>query len=177
MVLKPYEKRGEDMQQQTRNVAIMATFTALTTLATFVYFPIPSTKIYFNLGEAIIYLVSLSFQPAIASLSAGIGSSLADLLLGYPLWAPFTFAIKFSEAITISYLASRRLPSSTSERIKIIIPGAVIMIAGYAFATYILYGAKVVPWEIITDIGQCSAGGAIALILSDVFLKVKNRIT
>ena len=68
---------------------------------------IPATKGYFNIGEAAIYILSMLLPPVASGLSAGLGSSLADILTGYLHYAPATFIIKGLEGYIASTLIRR----------------------------------------------------------------------
>ncbi len=64
----------------------------------------PATGGYFNLGEAAIYAIAAFTPPIATAIAAGLGSALADLALGYGIFAPATFAIKFCEGLVVSKL-------------------------------------------------------------------------
>jgi len=59
------------------------------------------------LGETMVYTVALLFGPVVGALAGGVGSSLADLLLGYPIYAPGTLVIKGVEGFVVGYLAKK----------------------------------------------------------------------
>jgi len=80
-----------------RNVALGAMLAAAVALATMLHIPMPGMRIYFNLGEGVIYVIAILLGARYGALSGGIGAALADLLLGYPLWAPLTLLIKGTE--------------------------------------------------------------------------------
>ena len=71
--------------------AIFAALVAAVTLT--IAIPIPATSGYFNFGETLIYVAALLFGPFVGAI-AGAGASLADLLLGYGIFAPGTLVIK-----------------------------------------------------------------------------------
>jgi len=86
----------------------MALSTALVLAATIminVY--VPATRGYFNLGETMIYLVALLFDPLTAAFAGGVGSALADVVLGYTIYAPATLVIKAAEGALASTLVRR----------------------------------------------------------------------
>jgi len=69
---------------------------------------VPHTRGFFNIGETMIYATALLFGPFIGSFAGGVGSMLADILLGYPHYAPATFVIKACEGAIVGFLARRR---------------------------------------------------------------------
>ncbi|MCX6655008.1 MAG: ECF transporter S component, partial [Candidatus Bathyarchaeota archaeon] len=74
----------------TRSIAAMAIMSALTTVVTMFALPFAPTGGFFNLGDAIVMTTALIFGPIIGGVAGGLGSALADLLLGYSAFAPFT---------------------------------------------------------------------------------------
>ena len=79
---------------QTRMIALTAALAALACGATMVV-KVPSpTGGYMNLGDTAVLLGGYLLGPAWGALAAGIGSALADVLLGAPVYAPATLAIK-----------------------------------------------------------------------------------
>ncbi len=95
-------------RRKSQLVAVSALFGALTTLFTVVLTVyIPETRGYFNLGEAGVYLSAVVLPPPWAALAAGLGSALADIILGYYIYAPATLVIKAAEAFVASLLLRR----------------------------------------------------------------------
>jgi len=91
--------------RKSQLVALSALFGAMTLLFTVVLTVyIPETRGYFNLGEAGVYLTAMVLPPLWAALAAGLGSALADVVLGYYVYAPATLVVKASEAFVASLL-------------------------------------------------------------------------
>lgn len=147
-----------------KRVALGAILAATVTLATMLHVPLPGLRIYFNLGEGVIYIIALLLGARFGGLCGGVGAALADILLGYPLWAPLTLVIKGLEGYIVGRLAPRG-------RIMAIAAGAAVMIAGYTTSAGILYGWKVAPVELMTDIAQTGIGAAFALIMAPILEK------
>ncbi|MBL3540443.1 ECF transporter S component [Aminivibrio sp.] len=139
-----------------KKVALRGLLIAAVTGATMLSIPVPGFRLYFNFGEGIIYTAALLLGPAWGAAAGGIGASLADLLLGYPLWAPFTLFIKGTEGYVTGKLGIRSpLLGITS--------GAAVMTAGYSTMAAVLYGRAAAPVELVTDLLQCGMGAALAL--------------
>lgn len=148
------------MDGRIKRIAFLGLFMALVVIATTVLrFPVPTYNLYFNLGEAVIYLVALIFGGPAGAVVGGVGSALSDILGGYPVWAPITFAIKGAEGFIVGTLSRRSKP------ILAVSAGAVIMMLGYATAAGVMYGAGAVPVELAGDFIQVSVGGVIATML------------
>jgi len=93
---------------RSKRIAFIALSSALVFIATTIFTVyIPATRGYFNLGETMIYLTALTLGPTIASIAGGLGSALADIVLGYHIYAPATFIIKSIEGFIVGTLAVR----------------------------------------------------------------------
>ena len=93
---------SQSIALKTSITAIMAALTCVVTMSISIY--IPSSEGFFNIGESIVYLSAILFGPYIGALSGGIGSMTADLLLGYPNYAPGTLVIKGIEGFLVGYV-------------------------------------------------------------------------
>ncbi|MBO3802902.1 MAG: ECF transporter S component [Candidatus Brockarchaeota archaeon] len=67
---------------------------------------IPATKGYFNLGDAAIFICALLMGPAAGAFAGGVGSAIADVV-GYPVFAPGTLAVKGIEGFLAGALYER----------------------------------------------------------------------
>lgn len=108
-------------------MAVTALFTALVCVATMmISMYVPGTKGFFNVGESMVYLSALLFGPYIGAFAGGVGSMLADLFLGYPIYAPATLIIKACEGAVVGTLVKRNpeFSSLTSWRYFTTILGA-----------------------------------------------------
>jgi len=91
-------------------LAITAIFTSLVCVATMVFsIYVPQTRGFFNIGETMVYITALLFGPLIGAFAGGVGSMFADLLLGYPQFAPATLIIKACEGGIVGVLGRKRL--------------------------------------------------------------------
>ena len=66
------------------------------------------TKGYLNLGDCFVLLGGWLLGPLYGFLAGGIGSGLADLLSGYPVYVPGTFIIKGLMALAFARLYHTR---------------------------------------------------------------------
>lgn len=149
-----------------RNVATGALAASAVLAATMLSIPVPGYRLYFNFGEAVIYTIALLLGRKHGAIAGAIGASLADVLLGYPLWAPFTFLIKGSEGFIAGLLRKRGIFPATG-------CAALVMIAGYTTLAGILYGVPAAPVECVTDLIQTGIGIFTARVLVPV---IRNRI-
>lgn len=130
-------------------------------------FAIPKPSIYFNLGEAVIYIVALLYGGKTGGILGGVGSALADLLGGYPIWAPFTFVIKGLEGYIVGTV------NKNKNALLAIICGAPVMLIGYAISAGLIYGIGAIPLEFAGDLIQVTLGAIIALT---IYRRLKNTI-
>ena len=145
---------------------------AFVTVAT-VLIAIPTpTKGYINLGDSFVNISAWLLGPIYGAAAAGIGSALADLFLGYTLYAPVTFVIKALMAVA-SFFVFKALSKHTHgffARIMAAIVAEVIMVLGYFAFECILYGFAGsiigVPANLIQGVG----GVVIAVVLYDALL-------
>jgi len=92
--------------------AIFAVLVFLVTSGFSLY--IPQTRGFFNIGEAAVYVAALLGGPYIGSFAGGFGSMLADIFLGYYIYAPATLVIKGLEGFIVGYLSRRGFSKPTS---------------------------------------------------------------
>jgi len=121
-------------------VTITPVFTALVTTATVAFSVyVPATRGYFNIGETAVYVTALLFGPLVGAFAGGVGSMFADLLLGFPHYAPGTLLIKSCEGAIVGFL-SRQTPRSISHtQWKILILLAALLVSflvGYVGISY-----------------------------------------
>ncbi|ACL70873.1 ECF transporter S component [Halothermothrix orenii] len=143
----------------TRTLSYLALFVAFTAVATYLHVPGPSQS-YFNLGEVAIYFIALVFGPRAAGIAGAAGSALMDMILGYYIWAPFTFIIKGVEGYVVGRFGST---DSWVKSIVAVLIGGHIMIAGYAITKgFLISWAAIIP-ELGIDYAQMLIGAVIAI--------------
>ncbi len=90
--------------QLVRQIALIATFTALVFMSTAIFTFELATSGYFNFGESFVYISALIGGPLVGAIAGGFGSSLADSFLGFGPYAPATLVIKGLEGFTVGVL-------------------------------------------------------------------------
>jgi len=101
-----------------KDLSIITVFTVLVCVATCVLkVDIPQTKGYFNIGDSLVYITALLFGPLIGGLAGGLGSMLADLILGAPWYAPGTLIIKGIEGLLVGYISHKSNPLERWKRV------------------------------------------------------------
>jgi len=121
-------------------VAIAAVFTALVTIATVAFSVyVPATRGYFNIGETAVYVTALLFGPLIGAFAGGVGSMFADLLLGFPHYAPGTLLSKACEGAIVGFLSRQTLRSVSRGKWRVLTVLAALLVSfliGYVGISY-----------------------------------------
>jgi uncharacterized membrane protein len=153
-----------------RFLVIVALFIALVALATMVInIPMVATQGFINVGDTVIFLSALLMGPRVGALAGGLGSALADVLLGYGHWAPWTLVIKAIEgclAALLGYHAYRQREQISFRVVGALVVAALWMVLGYYVVSGFIVGFTPalgsVPGNLIQGLG--SVGLALPLL-------------
>lgn len=149
-------------KMQTKKLTIAALFIALTCVATMVInIPIPATNGYLNLGDSMVILSGMLFGRYFGGLTGGIGSALADLLLGYAHFAPVTLIVKGIEGLIAGY--SKQM--NTAGRVFVAVVAGFVMALGYLVAEVFMYDFTAALASFPSNLLQAAGGILIALLL------------
>jgi len=118
-------------------IAAVAILTAVTALFTFVRVPFAPTRGYFNLSDMAIFFSALTIGPFTALLAGGLGTALADIISGYPQWAPISFVVHGLQGLVIGLLARRGGVLNLSMGAA---AGTVTMCTGYLLGGWLILG-------------------------------------
>lgn len=146
---------------------VTALLIAMVTVATMViHIPLPVTQGFVNIGDAVILLAATLLGWRSGLLAGGLGSALADLLLGYAIWAPWTLIIKGLEGAIAGLVFSRT--RGTSKLLPVRLVGAMglavlWMVAGYLIAQTIVLGKVTIA---LTEVPFNLLQGFVSLILA-----------
>lgn len=165
---------SEESMFTTRQLAAMAIMGALTTVVTMFFIPFAPTGGFFNLGDAMVVSTALIFGPIVGAIAGGIGSALADVLLLYGSFAPYTLVIKGLEGFLVGYIGN---PTNNPTRAKMVaawLVGGVTIVAGYWFAEAFVMGLGVATAnaEIIINVPQA----IFAFLGIPISIAVKDRL-
>ena len=143
-------------------ISLIIVMTALTAVSTMlIQIPIPLVG-YFNLGDVMIFVSALTFGPIVGGFAGGIGSAIADMILGYPQFAIPTLIIKGLEGLIAGSITNTK--QVYLDVLGVIVAG-VEMIVGYFIAEWLFlgYGYLNALAEIPANIGQIAIGGIIGI--------------
>lgn len=166
------------MDSKLRKIVMAALFAAFACVATMsIRIPTPGTGGYIHPGDAVVILAGVILGPGWGLLAAGIGSALADLIGGYFIYVPITFAVKGAVAFTAGMLY-KRIGKSPKSRLAAVVLGGVgdiILVAGgYFLCECPLYGVAASAASVPANLIQGVSGLVIGLLLYPVLLSVPD---
>ena len=157
--------------KKIRTMVTAAVLAALSCVATMVV-QIPSPMNGFvNLGDCFVLLSGWLLGPWWGAAAGGIGSMLADLLLGYGHYAPGTLIIKGAMAL-VAALIFKAFKKNTAGALVGGVAAEVVMVAGYFGYAALLLGkgigaAASIPGNLVQ--------GAVGLVAGFLLLQVARR--
>lgn len=161
------------MKGNIKKLVFAALLAAVTCVATLViHIPSPLNG-YINLGDCFVLLSGWLLGPLYGFLAAGVGSALADLFLGYAVYAPATFVIKGLVALA-AYLLIKAFGKIKNKTVAYVISGVIaelIMVGGYYVFEGFMYGFVESAVNILPNGVQAVAGIVCATILVAVINK------
>ncbi|SDL71394.1 ECF transporter S component [Halarsenatibacter silvermanii] len=153
-----------------QKITLYGIFIALTAMATMaITIPMIGTQGYINIGDTMIFAAALLLGPWGGLAAGAIGSAMADILLGYAFWAPWTLVVKGMEG----YIAGRighRIFHRHKKPVPRVILGlslaALWMVFGYFVAGGFMVGFEAALGGIPGDLLQGGASVAITIPLA-----------
>ncbi len=156
-------------------LALAALFAALVFVVTSLPpISIPATTGYFNLGETIIYTAALVAGPLAGGIAGGVGASLADLYLGYAVFAPGTFVIKGVEGVLVAFLNQKlqsKISNMTLRAAVSVVIGGLEMVTGYFLYEQLVLGTAAIL-EVPFNLVQMTVGLMVAIPVMHAVLRV-----
>lgn len=162
----------KESKTSTRQLTLAALFMALTTVATMViHIPVPATQGFVNVGDSFVLLSGLLFSHYYGALIGGVGSALADLFLGYTIFAPVTLIVKAIEALLASYIDR----GNTVSRVIAVIVGVTWMVFGYFIFEVFMFDLPVALSAVIPNSIQGIVSVGLALLLYPIVRRLIDR--
>lgn len=157
------------MDKNIKNIVYIAISSALICLATLVIrIPMPLTG-YVNFGDGVIIALANHFG-AMIGIAAALGSGLADLIAGYPIYIPATAIIKGLVALIICLPHKKDLP--VKELIIRAVIAEAVMVLGYFIYESILYSPATAATAILGNTIQ----GLFAIVLGSLLYTQIKKI-
>ena len=157
--------------QRLTFTAMAAALVAAATL--FIQIPVPMESGYCNLGDAVILCSGALLGPWAAA-AAGVGSALADVILGYFAYAPATALIKGAMGLIAGTLC--RKAGSAWERFLWMALCEGVMAGGYFLFETMLYGPGIAAGSLAGNGFQALAGLAAGFALWPLMARAAKEI-
>jgi uncharacterized membrane protein len=139
--------------------SLMVLMSALVTVGTLiVQIPIGMGG-YFNVGDVMIFVASLTFNPLIGGIAGGLGSAIADLLIS-PVYALPTFVIKGSEGVIAGLIANKK--SVFRDVIAVFLAGVEMVFGYFLIDTYLWGLGDAMIWIPLNGL-QITIGGLLGI--------------
>ena len=150
-------------------------FAALIYIATTLFrLPVPITQGYIHLGDALILLCA-SLLGWLAIPAAAIGSMMADLIAGYPLYCLPTFLIKGLVAAVVVLMVNHKTP--LWKAIIAFVAAELVMVAGYFLVEWLAlgYGLAAAATAVVPNLLQGLSGVVLASLFLHPFRMIYHR--
>ncbi len=158
----------------SKKLCIMGLLIALTCAATMcIHIPIPATNGYINVGDSIILITGVLLGNPYAMAAGGIGSALADLLLGYTNYVPVTFVVKGIEGVLTAVIAGKCTRFFTFRNMAAAVVGVVWMVLGYFICETFMYGIAAAAGSVVSNCIQAAGSFVIFIVLGFALYKAK----
>ncbi len=151
---------SKKIKLMVRYALMMALTTVMTML---ISIPNPATKGYLNLGDMVVFLAAMIFGKKGGFIVGGLGSALADVILGYGYFAPFTLIVKGLEGFIAGWILEKRLGQKYP--LLATITGGIWMAMGYFMVEIFMVGMAPAASEIPGNLVQGGLGAITAVIL------------
>ncbi|NLY52834.1 MAG: ECF transporter S component, partial [Firmicutes bacterium] len=138
--------------------------------------PMVATQGFINVGDTVIFLSALMMGPRVGFIAGGLGSALADLLLGYAHWAPWTLVIKAVEGLiagVLGYSIYRQEGRVGGRVVASLVISALWMAAGYYLAGGLMVGFDVALTSVPGNLVQGLGSAVLAWPLLQAFAKMR----
>lgn len=147
--------------KKTKRLALAGQLCGATLLLTLISIPLPSGYGYVNLGDAGVYLCALLLPGGLGALAAGVGAALADLILGWAMYAPVTLLVKGLTAF-LAGLAFRRAKKAA---IPLSLLCCLMVPLGYFLYEVILLTAPVAAVNVLPNALQAVIGAGLGTVV------------
>ncbi|MFX1338441.1 MAG: ECF transporter S component [Promethearchaeota archaeon] len=167
--------KGYSYPLDSLTISMIGIFGALICVLTMlIAVPIPATQGFINIGDAGVMITGLLFGPIIGGIAGGIGSALADIFLGYTIYAPATLIIKGLEGFIVGLIANpkKNYKKLTYRDILAVVIGGMIMVFGYLIYETLIFGFPVALYEFILNI---TIQFGVSVIIAIIFAKTVRR--
>ena len=150
-----------DLDRKTKRLALAGQLCGATLLLTLLSLPLPSGYGYVNLGDAGVFLCACLLPGGLGALAAGVGAALADLILGWAVYAPVTLLVKGLTAL-LTGLTLRRAGKAA---LPLSLLWCLLVPLGYFLYETILLTAPVAAVNVLPNALQAAIGAALGTLV------------
>ncbi|TFG29970.1 MAG: ECF transporter S component [Promethearchaeota archaeon] len=166
---------GYSYPVDTLTISMIGIFAALICVLTMIIaVPIPATQGFINIGDAGVMITGLLFGPIIGGIAGGVGSALADIFLGYTIYAPATLIIKGLEGFIVGLIANpkKNYKKLNYKDILAVLIGGSIMVFGYLLYEIVIFGFPAALYEFVLN---ATIQFGVSVIIAIIFAKTVRR--
>jgi len=148
-------------QKAVIQLSLMAVMSALVAVGTLIIrIPNPMGG-YFNVGDVMIFVTALTFNPLIGGVAGGLGSAIADII-GFPSFAIPTLVIKGLEGLLASLMSDKK---KVYRDVLAVVVAGVVMVLGYFTVEFFVFqwGLGGALAEVPANIAQVTIGGIVGI--------------
>ena len=160
-----------DLDRKTKRLALAGQLCGATLLLTLLSLPLPSGYGYVNLGDAGVFLCACLLPGGLGALAAGVGAALADLILGWAIYAPVTLLVKGLTAL-LAGLALRRAGKAA---LPLSLLCCLLIPLGYFLYETILLTAPVAAVNVLPNALQAAIGAALGTLVGRQLKKLLTK--
>jgi uncharacterized membrane protein len=121
---------------------------------------------YFNVGDAMIFVCALTFDPIIGGVAGGLGSAIADII-GFPAFVIPTLIIKGLEGFIASLVTDKK--TVFRDVLAVVLAGSEMVIGYFLVELYpFQWGLGGAASEVPGNIAQVVVGGLVGIPLAFV---------
>ncbi|MCL2838920.1 MAG: ECF transporter S component [Oscillospiraceae bacterium] len=162
---------------KTDKLTYIALLTAVSTLAVgFLRVPSPYGGII-HFGDSVIFITSIFFGPLAGAFVGGVGHSIANILFGPQIFAPWTLVIKAIMGLVVGIIAHRQTIASVRLWISFVCALAILLV-GYFIAATVIFstgGSAAAPVPLSFAISN-SIQWIASVIATVALLPIVNKI-
>jgi uncharacterized membrane protein len=148
------EKKKSNSALRTSLIAVLTAVVVVFTII--VKVPTP-TKGYLNLCDLAICFIAFTFSPLTAFIAGGLGTCIADIISGYPQWAPISFVVHGVEGLLVALIV-KRSAQEISDGVKV---SALRVILAMIVCVVIVAGGYFLLSAIFMSLGFAAAAAGI----------------
>ena len=116
---------------------------------------------YFNVGDVMIFVCALTFNPVVSGIAGGVGSAISDAI-GFPAFVIPTLVIKGLEGFIASLISNKK--NVFRDMFAVIVAGSEMVIGYFLVEWYPLnWGFGGALAEVPTNIAQIVIGGVVGI--------------